>query len=146
MIYTGIPLIQDSICNSIKLMVSALVLRVTIIASILPPSRDVYECLKKHGHDMTNRVMYGDDAPLFQVTVQSLFSLKKLIAKLPQVDKELETVLIEGKNPLIIYYGFLSFDQYYLNFVIVIVYHCCFSPIQPCCQVLLSKGKMLTVR
>ena len=53
---------------------------------------------------MTNRVMYGDDAPLFQVTVQSLFSLKKLIAKLPQVDKELETAL-KGKSTILWSFG-----------------------------------------
>ena len=75
------------------------------VASVPPISRDVYECLKKNGHDVTNRVMYGDDAPLFQVTVQSLFSLKKLIAKLPEVDKELETVL-KGKNPILLSFGF----------------------------------------
>ena len=101
---------------------------------------------------MANRVMYGDDAPLFQVIVQSLFSLKKLIAKLPQVDKELETVLIEGKNPLILLFGFLTniFEFRIVSFFshtdTLIVYHCCFSPIQPCCHALLSKGKMLTVR
>ena len=55
---------------------------------------------------MTNRVMYGDDAPLFQVTVQSIFSLKKLIAKLPQVHKELETTL-KGKRPILVSFSVL---------------------------------------
>lgn len=58
--------------------------------------RDVQECLRKCGYGMVNRVMYGDDTPLFQVDpVQSFdnFSLKKLIAQLPKMDKQLETAL-----------------------------------------------------
>ena len=98
-------------CNSIELMVSACTNTQSHSHGLCSPtSRGVYECLKKHGHDVTNRVMYGDDAPLFQVTVQSLFSLKKLIAKLPQVDKELETVL-KGKSPILL--SFIA--EYHLN-------------------------------
>ena len=59
--------------------------------------RDVQECLRRCGYGIVNRVMYGDDAPLFQLdTVHEafdIFSLKKLIAQLPKTDKQLETAL-----------------------------------------------------
>ena len=56
--------------------------------------RSVQECLARSGYGLVNRVMCGDGAPLFQLnTVQSfdIFSLRKLIAQIPKIDKQLET-------------------------------------------------------
>ena len=54
------------------------------------------ECLSGYGYGKVNRVMYGDDAPLFPLdTPQSfgMLSLQKLIAQLPKINKQLETAL-----------------------------------------------------
>ena len=56
--------------------------------------RTVQECLSSHGHGIVNRVMYGDDAPLFQVDTGQSFdvlSLKSLIARLPGIDQKLKS-------------------------------------------------------
>ena len=64
--------------------------------------RKVHEYLGRSGHGLVNRVMCGDGAPLFELnTVQSfnMFSLKKLIAQIPKMDKHFET---EFKGNIII--------------------------------------------
>jgi hypothetical protein len=68
-------------------------------AESVPLSMDLvagkmHEYLGRSGHGLVNRVMCGDGAPLFELnTVQSfnMFSLKKLIAQIPKMDKHFET-------------------------------------------------------
>lgn len=55
--------------------------------------RAVQECLRQYGYHIVNRVMYGDDGPLFQIDTIPPFSLKVLIAQLPNIDTELKTAL-----------------------------------------------------
>ena len=62
----------------------------------MPASRVVQECLRSYGYGRINRVMYGDDAPLFPIDTSQSFgmlSLQKLIAQLPKIDRQLETEL-----------------------------------------------------
>ena len=64
--------------------------------------RDVNEYLKRSGyHGIANRVMYGDNTPLFQVLVNvptfDTLSLKKLVAHLPKFNKHLE-IALQGKK------------------------------------------------
>ena len=62
----------------------------------MPACRAVQECLRGYGYGRVNRLMYGDDAPLFPIdTPQSfgMLSLQKLIAQLPKINEQLETGL-----------------------------------------------------
>ena len=61
---------------------------------------NVQACLRKYGYGLVNRVMCGDDAPLFQLDTGqsfSILSLRKFIKQLPEIGKQLEKT-VTGKT------------------------------------------------
>ena len=71
------------------------------------PFRYAQETLRKGGYGMINRLMYGDNAPVFQIDIPQsfdLFCLKKLLSYLPKISTELEEMVhetpLKGKHDL----------------------------------------------